>query len=114
MSRAGFALFVGWLTEGTGAEGMGIGEGIIEGGREGSGRRARMSVLTVVNGRLKFHGGHSTDSTVSDMSLAHLALLKLLLRQLQIPLYGRRTQDLWRLSFLPPPQQSLLPWLRTF
>lgn len=78
MSRAGFALFVGWLTEGTGAEGMGIGEGIIEGGREGSGRRARMSVLTVVNGRLKFHGEYCP---ISNMSLTYPTFLKLLPRQ---------------------------------
>ncbi|KAF8309761.1 WD40 repeat-like protein [Clavulina sp. PMI_390] len=53
MSRAGFALFVGWLTEGTGGEGMGSGEGIMT-GREGAGRRARFTVLKIVHGSLKF------------------------------------------------------------
>lgn len=55
MSRAGFALFVGWLTEGTGGEAMGAGEGIIP-GREGAGRRARFTVLKIVHGSLKFDG----------------------------------------------------------
>lgn len=55
MSRAGFALFIGWLTEGTGGEGMGAGEGIVS-GREGRGRRARLQVLKIVHGSLKFDG----------------------------------------------------------
>lgn len=55
MSRSGFALFVGWLTEGTGGEAMGAGEGIVA-GREGAGRRARFTVLKVVHGSLKFNG----------------------------------------------------------
>lgn len=58
MSRAGFALFVGWLTEGTGGEPMGAGEGIMT-GREGAGRRARFTVLKVVHGSLKFNGSQS-------------------------------------------------------
>lgn len=61
MSRSGFALFVGWLTEGTGGEPMGAGEGIVA-GREGAGRRARFTVLKIVHGSLKFNG--SSDNLV--------------------------------------------------
>jgi hypothetical protein len=55
MSRSGFALFVGWLTEGQGAEPMGAGEGVIN-GPEGQGRKSRFTVLKIVHGSLKFNG----------------------------------------------------------
>lgn len=52
MSRSGFSLLVGWLTEGVGGEGTGLGDGF-SGER---GKRGRASVMRVVNNHLKFDG----------------------------------------------------------
>jgi len=53
MSRSGFSLLVGWLTEGVGGEALGAGEGF-SGER---GKRGRAAVMRVVNNHLRFDGG---------------------------------------------------------
>lgn len=52
MSRSGFGLLVGWLTEGVGGEAAGAGEGF-SGER---GKRGRAAVMRVVNNHLQFDG----------------------------------------------------------
>ncbi|KAF7796405.1 hypothetical protein EIP86_007582 [Pleurotus ostreatoroseus] len=50
MSRSGFSLLVGWLTEGVGGEAFGAGDGFT--GERG--KRGRAAVMRVVNNHLKF------------------------------------------------------------
>lgn len=50
MTRSGFGLLLGWLTEGVGGEAPGAGEGF---GGDRS-RRARMAVMHVINAHLQF------------------------------------------------------------
>jgi transcription initiation factor TFIID subunit 5 len=52
MSRSGFSLLLGWLTEGVGGEAMGAGEGFS--GEKG--KRGRAAVMRVVNNHLRFDG----------------------------------------------------------
>lgn len=52
MSRSGFSLLVGWLTEGVGGEGTGSGDGF----SGEPGKRGRAAVMRVVNNHLKFDG----------------------------------------------------------
>jgi len=52
MSRSGFGLLVGWLTEGMGGEPMGAGDGF----RGEKGKRGRAAVMRVVNNHLRFDG----------------------------------------------------------
>ena len=52
MSRSGFNLLVGWLTEGIGGEGAGVGEGF----SGDKGKRGRAAVMRVVNNHLRFDG----------------------------------------------------------
>ena len=52
MSRSGFSLLVGWLTEGYGGEATGAGDGFT--GERG--KRGRAAVMRVVNNHLKFDG----------------------------------------------------------
>ena len=52
MSRSGFSLLIGWLTEGFGGEGVGAGTGF-SGER---GKRGRAAVMRVVNNHLRFDG----------------------------------------------------------
>jgi hypothetical protein len=52
MSRSGFSLLVGWLTEGVGGEAFGAGGGFS--GEQG--KRGRASVMRVVNNHLRFDG----------------------------------------------------------
>lgn len=52
MSRSGFNLLVGWLTEGVGGESPGAGEGFS--GEKG--KRGRAAVMRVVNNHLQFDG----------------------------------------------------------
>lgn len=52
MTRSGFGLLLGWLTEGVGGEAPGAGEGF---GGDRS-RRARMAVMHVINAHLQFDG----------------------------------------------------------
>ena len=54
MSRSGFGLLVGWLTEGMGGEPMGAGDGF----RGEKGKRGRAAVMRVVNNHLRFDGKH--------------------------------------------------------
>jgi len=54
MSRSGFGLLVGWLTEGYGGEALGSGDGFT--GEKG--KRGRTSVMRVVNNHLRFDGNH--------------------------------------------------------
>lgn len=53
MSRSGFSLLVGWLTEGVGGEAFGAGEGF----SGEMGKRGRSVVMRVVNNHLRFDGG---------------------------------------------------------
>ncbi|KAI0082275.1 TFIID and SAGA subunit [Panus rudis PR-1116 ss-1] len=52
LSRSGFSLLVGWLTEGVGGEAMGSSDGFT--GEKG--KRGRAAVMRVVNNHLKFEG----------------------------------------------------------
>lgn len=52
MSRTGFNLLVGWLTEGMGGEAMGAGDGF----SGDKGKRGRAAVMRVVNNHLRFDG----------------------------------------------------------
>lgn len=52
MSRSGFNLLIGWLTEGTGGEAPGVGEGFS--GEKG--KRGRTAIMRVVNNHLRFDG----------------------------------------------------------
>lgn len=52
MSRSGFGLLIGWLTEGVGGEAFGAGDGF----RGEKGKRGRASVMRVVNNHLRFDG----------------------------------------------------------
>ncbi len=63
MSRSGFALLLGWLTEGVGGEAPGAGDGFF--GEKG--RRGRAAVLRVVNNHLRFDGKHCPRRTVSQV-----------------------------------------------
>jgi len=56
MSRSGFGLLVGWLTEGVGGESPGAGVGF-SGER---GKRGRAAVMRVVNNHLRFDGKYQT------------------------------------------------------
>ncbi|KAG2023562.1 TFIID and SAGA subunit [Coprinopsis cinerea AmutBmut pab1-1] len=61
MSRSGFSLLVGWLTEGFGGEAMGSGDGFT--GEQG--KRGRAAVMRVVNNHLKFDVTSSNPTSVS-------------------------------------------------
>lgn len=52
MTRSGFGLLLGWLTEGVGGEAPGAGEGF---GGDRS-KRARMAVMHIINAHLQFDG----------------------------------------------------------
>jgi len=52
MSRSGFSLLVGWLTEGIGGEASGAAEGFS--GEKG--KRGRAAIMRVVNNHLRFDG----------------------------------------------------------
>lgn len=64
MSRSGFSLLIGWLTEGVGGEGTGSGDGF-SGER---GKRGRAAVMRVVNNHLKFDG----KTNMSTLVTAHI------------------------------------------
>ncbi|KAG5636899.1 hypothetical protein H0H81_006485 [Sphagnurus paluster] len=61
MSRSGFGLLVGWLTEGIGGEALGAGDGFT--GEKG--KRGRAAVMRVVNNHLRFDVTSSNPSSVS-------------------------------------------------
>ncbi len=61
MSRSGFGLLVGWLTEGVGGEAPGAGEGFS--GEKG--KRGRAAVMRVVNNHLKFDGAYALKGLAS-------------------------------------------------
>ncbi|KIJ45050.1 hypothetical protein M422DRAFT_29906 [Sphaerobolus stellatus SS14] len=61
MSRSGFGLLIGWLTEGTGGEAPGAGHGFA-GDR---GRRGRAAVMRVVNNHVQFDITTSSSTSVS-------------------------------------------------
>jgi transcription initiation factor TFIID subunit 5 len=52
MSRSGFGLLIGWLTEGIGGETLGSGDGFFG----ETGKRGRAAVMRVVNNHLRFDG----------------------------------------------------------
>src|SRR6266849_463160 len=60
MSRSGFALLLGWLTEGVGGEAPGAGDGFF--GEKG--RRGRAAVMRIVNNHLRFDGKHCPRGTI--------------------------------------------------
>ncbi|EJD04005.1 TFIID and SAGA subunit [Fomitiporia mediterranea MF3/22] len=60
MSRSGFNLLVGWLTEGVGGEGTGVGEGFT--GERG--KRGRAAIMRVVNNHLQFDVTSSSTTVV--------------------------------------------------
>ncbi|KAL0071905.1 Transcription initiation factor TFIID subunit 5 [Marasmius tenuissimus] len=60
MSRSGFSLLVGWLTEGMGGEGLGVGLGFS--GEKG--KKGRSAVMRVVNNHLRFDVTASNPSSV--------------------------------------------------
>ncbi|KAJ7092656.1 TFIID and SAGA subunit [Mycena epipterygia] len=64
MSRSGFGLLVGWLTEGVGGEAFGAGEGFTG----EMGKRGRVSVMRVVNNHLRFDVTTSNTTSVSPNS----------------------------------------------
>ncbi|KAF8168182.1 TFIID and SAGA subunit [Crassisporium funariophilum] len=61
MSRSGFGLLVGWLTEGVGGEALGSGDGFT--GEKG--KRGRAAVMRVVNNHLRFNVTSSNPTAVS-------------------------------------------------
>ncbi|KAG6851186.1 hypothetical protein H0H93_015196 [Arthromyces matolae] len=61
MSRSGFSLLVGWLTEGVGGEAPGAGNGF-SGER---GKRGRATVMRVVNNHLRFDVTSTNPSSIS-------------------------------------------------
>ncbi|KAF8905507.1 TFIID and SAGA subunit [Gymnopilus junonius] len=61
MSRSGFSLLVGWLTEGFGGEAFGAGDGF----SGETGKRGRAQVMRVVNNHLRFDVTSSNPTTVS-------------------------------------------------
>ncbi|KAF8640485.1 hypothetical protein AX17_000148 [Amanita inopinata Kibby_2008] len=61
MSRSGFSLLVGWLTEGIGGEPLGAGEGFTA----ERGKRGRASVMRVVNNHLRFDVTSTNPTSVS-------------------------------------------------
>ncbi|KAI0033426.1 TFIID and SAGA subunit [Vararia minispora EC-137] len=63
ISRSGFDLLVGWLTEGVGGEAAGLGDGFS--GEQG--KRGRAAVMRVINNHLKFIAAPSNVSS-SDVS----------------------------------------------
>lgn len=67
MSRSGFGLLVGWLTEGVGGEAAGAGEGFS--GEKG--KRGRASVMRVVNNHLRFDGNYANFRTAVSLLYLH-------------------------------------------
>ncbi|KAK7468822.1 Transcription initiation factor TFIID subunit 5 [Stygiomarasmius scandens] len=61
MSRSGFSLLVGWLTEGVGGEALGSGLGFT--GEKG--KRGRAAVMRVVNNHLRFDVSTTKSSSIS-------------------------------------------------
>ncbi|CAA7258673.1 unnamed protein product [Cyclocybe aegerita] len=61
MSRSGFGLLVGWLTEGVGGEGLGAGDGFT--GEKG--KRGRGTVMQVVNNHLRFEVTSTNPTSMS-------------------------------------------------
>ncbi|KAF9015089.1 TFIID and SAGA subunit [Cyathus striatus] len=64
MSRSGFGLLVGWLTEGIGGEALGSGEGFT--GERG--KRGRAAVMRVVNNHLRFDVTSTNPTNISPHS----------------------------------------------
>ncbi|KAF8922652.1 WD40-repeat-containing domain protein [Mucidula mucida] len=61
MSRSGFGLLIGWLTEGVGGEATGAGEGF----QGEKGKRGRAAVMRVVNNHLRFDVTSSNPTSVA-------------------------------------------------
>ncbi|KAF5385484.1 hypothetical protein D9757_005345 [Collybiopsis confluens] len=60
ISRSGFGLLLGWLTEGIGGEAMGAGHGLYG----DKGKRGRVAVMQVVNNHLRFDVTSSSSSSL--------------------------------------------------
>jgi hypothetical protein len=78
MSRSGFALLLGWLTEGVGGEAPGAGDGFL--GERG--RRGRAAVMRVVNNHLRFDGKYFTSHHLGLSAFDSLQWLRLALPSL--------------------------------
>ncbi len=72
MSRSGFSLLIGWLTEGFGGEPTGMGDGFS--GEKG--KRGRAAVMRVVNNHLRFDG-ISIESILRTIANSSMQLPKL-------------------------------------
>ncbi|EJU01186.1 WD40 repeat-like protein [Dacryopinax primogenitus] len=81
MSKSGFALFVGWLTDGMGGTGGGVGDSF--GGEKG--RRGRDAVLRVINAHLKIDVAATTSALQSQGNLEETTGLVSSLVSLTIP-----------------------------
>jgi transcription initiation factor TFIID subunit 5 len=106
MTRSGFALLLGWLTEGVGGEAPGAGDGFF--GEKG--RRGRAAVMRVVNNHLKFDGTYCPCSSVccansNSLQWLRLALLRPSLRGRTIPVFSLRSYP--RLMEHQPLSQTL-------
>ena len=92
MSRSGFSLLVGWLTEGVGGEATGSGDGFA--GERG--KRGRAAVMRVVNNHLKFDG----KAYFVHLVLIHMYLLEIQSRRQQplqhLRMLGKRLRVSWR------------------
>ena len=95
MSRSGFALLLGWLTEGVGGEAPGAGDGFF--GEKG--RRGRAAVMRVVNNHLRFDGTYYPCSVVSYANPNSLQWLRLALLS---PHLGRTIPVFFLRSYLRP------------
>ena len=94
MSRSGFALLLGWLTEGVGGEAPGAGDGFF--GEKG--RRGRAAVMRIVNNHLRFEGKHNYRGSVGCADSNSLQWPRPVLPSLP----GRTTQDFSLLSYPNP------------
>jgi transcription initiation factor TFIID subunit 5 len=94
MSRSGFALLLGWLTEGVGGEAPGAGDGFF--GEKG--RRGRAAVMRIVNNHLRFEGKHDSRGTVECVDSNSLQWPRPVL-----PSHHGRTTQVFSLRLYPNP-----------
>ncbi|KAH8835724.1 TFIID and SAGA subunit [Flagelloscypha sp. PMI_526] len=78
MSRSGFSLLIGWLTEGIGGEALGVGTGF----SGDKGKRGRSAVMRVVNNHLKFEVTSAASTSIKeDFWIQSTGLLSALIPQ---------------------------------
>ena len=105
MSRSGFALLLGWLTDGVGGEAPGAGDGFF--GEKG--RRGRAAVMQVVNNHLRFDGTYHSCSAASCANTNSLQWLRLALLS---PSHLGRTIPVFFLRSYPRPMEPRSQTLR--